>query len=288
MAASAQFNDAGQEPAPSRESMGREIFTLLYAQEIGDAAPDPQKIRDLLKKGADLSLYIREVEQTVFQVIESYPDIARHVADLPQYVGQALVAAASADVQDAKRVEKLLASPVIDWSQRGDRGRTALMLASERGYIEIVKLVAEKDPDLKAVDSHGWTALMHAAMEGHKGVAAHLIDKKLPVRHRSPSNYAALDLALVGRNPGPLTMTRSELAVLLARAGANIHEKNEKGISPVDYLVMNAQHETLKEMTAAAAEWRAELRDSARSLGQDTSAPPRAVFKRLQKPAAPG
>jgi len=51
-------------------------------------------------------------------------------------------------------------------------GRTALMLAAYNGHESTVRALVELGAQVNAVDSHGQTALMLAAMDGHELVRA--------------------------------------------------------------------------------------------------------------------
>ncbi len=294
MAASDAFNSASPDPAPTPEQMARQIFDELYRREIGDDSPaDIPLVRRLINQGAALSTYIDEIEQSIAELIMSYPDVADEVADMPQYRGAALVFTAALERQETKRIRELLEGGPVDWAQTDARGYSALMHAAKRGYPDIVRILADSDPDLNRLDQRGWNALMHAAFAGEVGVSETLIAKKISVTQRAPLGYTALDLALVGAPPDPnnpdfppvLTAARSDLAVLLARNGADINEKNEKGISPVEYLKMNNETGSLEEVLVAHTEWKEELKRNSSGLLNDVQAPAPARFRKIARPS---
>nr|XP_015196274.1 PREDICTED: ankyrin repeat domain-containing protein 34A-like [Lepisosteus oculatus]XP_015196275.1 PREDICTED: ankyrin repeat domain-containing protein 34A-like [Lepisosteus oculatus]XP_015196276.1 PREDICTED: ankyrin repeat domain-containing protein 34A-like [Lepisosteus oculatus] len=62
-----------------------------------------------------------------------------------------------------------------DVNLRDEGGRTALSLASERGYLDVVKLLLRHGADPGISDEQGRTALAYGVREGHKAVVRFLL-----------------------------------------------------------------------------------------------------------------
>ncbi|MCC7036746.1 MAG: ankyrin repeat domain-containing protein [Alphaproteobacteria bacterium] len=283
MKTAANFNDAATPDVPHGNDpagLAKQLFDELYKVEFGDGTPvDLAKATRLVEQGADLSYQHPELNQTLFDFLNGYPEISKHMIMLPAYVGQDLIKVLNSDEEDADDVRSMLEHGA-DLNQRGDQGRTPLMIAARRGFTDSLREIAAKDDNLSRTDRHGWNALMHAAMEGHFDAAKTLIDARMPVTLRSSSGYTALDVALVGGgNEEPLSAERLRLAVLLVQNGASLHQKNEKEISPVEYLKMNGEEDAIKQLTAAAAQYDITLARTA-VVGKGVTAPAVARFRR--------
>jgi ankyrin repeat protein len=283
MKTAANFNDAASPDVPHGNDpagLAKQLFDELYKVEFGDGTPvDIAKVTRLIEQGADLSYQHPELKQTAFDFLNGYPEISKQMIMLPAYMGQDLIKVLNEDSEDANDVRWLLKHGA-DLNQRGDQERTPLMIAARRGFAESVREIAAKDNNLSRTDRHGWNALMHAAYEGHFDAAQALIDARMPVTLRSTTGYTALDVALVGGgNEEPLSAERLKLAVLLAQNGASLHLKNEKDISPVEYLKMNGEENAIKLLTAATAQYEAALARTA-VIGKGIIAPAVARFRR--------
>ncbi|XP_039518874.1 ankyrin repeat domain-containing protein 24 [Pimephales promelas] len=79
---------------------------------------------------------------------------------------------------------KLLLEKGADVNARDDRGRTALSLACEHGFLDSVKLLVQFNADPELTDTWGNSALMYAACGGHNHVLEFLVRafKKLGLR----------------------------------------------------------------------------------------------------------
>ncbi len=62
------------------------------------------------------------------------------------------------------------------------RGKTARMLAAEKGYLGIVSLLLEKGSDINATNADGETSLMMAVKAGHKDVVELLLKNKADIK----------------------------------------------------------------------------------------------------------
>lgn len=98
-------------------------------------------------------------------------------------------------------VVKLLLDNGAQLSQRDAMGRTALMFASTGDNTETVELLLEKGSDVNAVDAgEGFTALMHAAAEGHVDVVKVLLKYNADPDMRDVDGDSARDFATQNRH----------------------------------------------------------------------------------------
>lgn len=93
---------------------------------------------------------------------------------------------------DLTAVHSLLESGNINLEERDDSGRTFLMLASERGELNIVRELLEAGVDPNAVDNDGWSALLCAAKEGHLEICIELLEHAADKEHKDTCGWTAL------------------------------------------------------------------------------------------------
>jgi ankyrin repeat protein len=85
----------------------------------------------------------------------------------------------------------------IDINARDEDGCTALMLASEKGDLELVNLLIGNGADVNVRDADGYTALMYVAYRGDLEIARLLIKNKADVNAVDNDGWTALMYASV-------------------------------------------------------------------------------------------
>ncbi|WP_224240345.1 ankyrin repeat domain-containing protein [Hyalangium gracile] len=128
---------------------------------------------------------------------------------------------------DVARVEELLAAGE-DPNPLGERGRTPLMVAAERGHEEVVRVLLDGGAEPMLTDDAGETALLMAAAHGHPAVCKLL----MPHASEDERDMAKTLLRTSGGSildvpPGPPDdrSPPSERSRKLASAGAYVASK---------------------------------------------------------------
>ncbi|EFO65482.1 Protein 21.1 [Giardia lamblia P15] len=127
-------------------------------------------------------------------------------------------------------------------------GRTALMLAAERGHLEAVKLLASHELQLR--DENGMTALMYAAIAGRANVVSYLVitGSQLEASETgvfSSDHHCALMYAIIHN--------RAECVRILAPAETNARIPETEGETVLMWAVHKKEEAFLVELADAAA-----------------------------------
>ena len=75
---------------------------------------------------------------------------------------------------DTERARQELNAIPVD--KKDENGMTALMVASEKGHVDVVRALVELGADVAQAKPDGMTALMLASEKGHEAVAQFLRD----------------------------------------------------------------------------------------------------------------
>jgi hypothetical protein len=95
---------------------------------------------------------------------------------------------------DFKQVNGVLAAGA-DVNAKGPQGKTPLMIASEAGNVEILKLLLTRNPALNAKDEKGFTALMLAAKSGHLEIVRLLVAAGADQNLKTNAGFTAMEVA---------------------------------------------------------------------------------------------
>ncbi|KAM6464977.1 ankyrin repeat domain-containing protein 63 [Liasis olivaceus] len=103
---------------------------------------------------------------------------------------------------------------------RDDAGRSALSLACERGYLEVIKLLVQYGADPDAVDARGWSPLMYASSQGRTAVVEWLLRAfrrlgQLSLERADRAGHTALQLAASGGHNQCVRALRAAGALIL-------------------------------------------------------------------------
>ncbi|MDT8991642.1 ankyrin repeat domain-containing protein [Curvibacter sp. APW13] len=128
----------------------------------------------------------------------------------------------------------LAKAPATVIDARNAQDESPLMLAALRGYVDICRLLIEREAD---VNKPGWTPLHYAATGGHAAVVRLLLDEHAYIDAESPNGSTPLMMAAMY---GTL-----EVVQLLVLAGADVTLKNELGLSALDFATRAGKPDTV-------------------------------------------
>lgn len=120
----------------------------------------------------------------------------------------------------------------------------ALMEASMRGYLDIVKLLANKS-DANALDENGNNALMLAAKSGRADIVFYL-SNVTDINNQNSSGYTALMLGVITNS--------IEVVNVLLKLSANIHIKSYNGNDALMIASCKGQADIVSLLTTAKAD----------------------------------
>lgn len=118
----------------------------------------------------------------------------------------------------------------------GKNGTTMLMVAAEKGYINLAKLLVKEGANINAADAYGSTALSLAAGNNQSAMVKYLISIKANVNQASAYGYTALMEATRNGN--------TDIVKLLLAAGANPSAKSSFGQTALD-IATTHKHEDI-------------------------------------------
>ena len=130
---------------------------------------------------------------------------------------------------------KLLLEHGADVNIASDKiDNTPIMIASVKGYRDIVQLLVEKsNPDMTILNGYGGTALIPACERGHVDIVKLLLEKtNVKVNHINKLGWTAMLEAIVLSNGGK---SQQEIVRLLLAHGADKNIADKNGISALEH-----------------------------------------------------
>jgi ankyrin repeat protein len=171
--------------------------------------------------------------------------------DIP-FSGQSFLAEVAKNNEDAV---DLFIKAGIDPASVDEKGRTALHIASEQGFVNMLgKLVVLNPALLQRTDKSGSTALMAAARKGQESSVKSLVASGADVNFRTPSREAAataLQAAVSGSNFNEAHM---RIVQYLLQKGADAKGKNESGPFPLLFAASNGRTDVAALLIEKGAE----------------------------------
>jgi len=122
---------------------------------------------------------------------------------------------------DLKRVQEILKKRKVNINKKDEDGRTALMLASEYGHIEVVKSLLANGANINENGYFGETALILASENRRIEIVKYLLANGANINDKD--NYGTTALISASQE-GPIEIVKSLLA-----NGANVNEKDKYG-----------------------------------------------------------
>lgn len=136
-------------------------------------------------------------------------------------------------------VQAIIIDPgTIESKNKARFGRTALLMAADKGHLQVVKLLLDNNADIEAVDNSGWNALHLAAFAGHGDVAAYLIDHVKELKIPRPEGvviHLSANDAKAAKNQRLKSFINSAIGLTNATA---LHKAAEAGHMPIVILLL--------------------------------------------------
>jgi ankyrin repeat protein len=139
-----------------------------------------------------------------------------------------------------KAADVLIAWPKTNVEWRSAKDESPLMIAALKGHKELVRKLIARDAD---VNKPGWAPLHYAATAGHLDIIQLLLDEHAFIDAESPNKTTPLMMAAHYGTP--------QAVKLLLEAGAEPTQRNELGLSAVDF-AQRANRRDVADLIAAA------------------------------------
>ncbi len=168
------------------------------------------------------------------------------------FTGQSFLAEVANNNEDAV---DLFIKAGIDPAAADEKGRTALHIASEKGYVNMLgKLVVLNPALLQGTDKSGSTALMTAARKGQESAVQSLIANGAEVNFKTPSREAAATALQAAVAVSDFNEAHMRIVQYLLQKGADAKGKNESGPFPLLYAASNGRADVAALLIEKGAE----------------------------------
>ena len=141
------------------------------------------------------------------------------------------------------------------YSRETWKGDTPLLIAVDRGHIEIVKFLIDQNADINAIFEDGATALILGSEKGHKEIVANLLKKGANVSAQNKSGITAL---LSASMKGHFDIVKD-----LVKHGADVNitwpEGKHKDYTPLMFAASSGDNHAVKILLEAGADPDAEI-----------------------------
>ncbi|HUI68417.1 MAG TPA: ankyrin repeat domain-containing protein [Nitrospirota bacterium] len=128
----------------------------------------------------------------------------------------------------------------INLDAKNENGKTALIIASENGYVNVLKkLIKLKAASLNYFDKSGNTALMAASGKGHENIVKLLCENGADVNYTVPSSEGAATALQAALDTSDFKEAHMRIVKYLLQNGANVKGRNKAGRFP---LIFAADH----------------------------------------------
>lgn len=148
----------------------------------------------------------------------------------------------AANMNDTHKVVDLLRRG-MDVNTVDPQGNSLLMLAVRGNNVELARFLLDNRANPERRSPHGDTALMLAAMLGHKEIAELILARKPEINH---AGWNALHYAAFSG--------RAEIAAMLLAAGADINLKAPNAQTALMFAAKNGHLETVRILAGANAD----------------------------------
>lgn len=153
------------------------------------------------------------------------------------------VAATVGYLQDTKAI---LSSGSISVNQIDPEGWTPVMVAADRGFSRIVRVLMDNGAEVSVSARDGNTALISAAQRGHLAVVQMLLEGKANVQAVTSQGFTALHVAAADGH--------SKVVKALLEAGADKDSRMPNGVTPLYLASMDGHLGAVRELLRARAD----------------------------------
>jgi ankyrin repeat protein len=127
---------------------------------------------------------------------------------------------------------------------------TPFLFAGAEGRTEILRLTLAAGADLKSINRYGGTALIPAAHHGHVEAVKLLLTTAINKDHVNNLGWTALLEAVILGDGGP---AHTEIVRLLAEAGANVNIADRDRVTPMEHAKRRGYAGMVRALAAAGA-----------------------------------
>jgi ankyrin repeat protein len=122
----------------------------------------------------------------------------------------------------------------INLDAKNENGQTALIIASEKGYENVLKkLIKLKAASLNYFDKSGNTALMTASSKGHENIVKLLCENGADVNYAVPSSEDAATALQAALDTSDFKEVHMRIVKYLLQNGAHVKDRNKAGRFPL-------------------------------------------------------
>ena len=151
-------------------------------------------------------------------------------------------------------VAKIFMEKGADVNKTDNTWKSALMIASKYGNLEMVSNLIDRGASLYDFDRQGWTALFYAAYYGNEDVVKELIKRGAEVNHFSTQDVCVSPL-MAGCIGWRGESSKNVIRVLLEN-NANMEVKNKDGETVFDFAKSSSNDDLLEFLKAEKARLR--------------------------------